>query len=234
MTNKSDSKEEAADFVGTSEIKKPQVKKSEALWLLTFSDLSFVLLAFFVLLLSFSEPKVDKMDRVKQAMTSKSHRVTKDPKNLSELEVVIKKVIKKKKLDKMTDVKLDANGLAIEFKDSALFSSGSAKPNPKYKKVIEQVLKTVAKAPKHYTLKIEGHTDDVPIKSKRYRNNWDLASARGVTVLEQLKKTGVDESRMTVLSYAHTQPKSPMVGVKSREKLKKIRSENRRVVIRLE
>jgi chemotaxis protein MotB len=219
------------------EIKKSKVKKSEALWLMTFSDLSFVLLCFFIMLLTFSEPKKDKYDQVATGLSA-IQTDQQNKKNLKYMSEKIEKVIRDQKLEKMAEVTLDTNGLAIEFKNAALFSSGSARPNGQYKKVVGKVLKAIAQSPKRYKIKVEGHTDDERIRSKKYRSNWDLASARGIAILDQLKAKKVSETRMSVVSYAHTKPKVPYLNknktFKKGKALKFARAANRRVVIRIE
>jgi chemotaxis protein MotB len=125
------------------------------------------------------------------------------------------------------------NGLSLEFRDQTLFAPGSAAPNPATAPVINEVMATIAKAPGNYKMVFEGHTDDTPVGRGKYRSNWDLASARGVALLDDFKARGVAEKRMSVVAFAHTRPKIKVDGLTG-EALKKARAANRRVVIRLE
>ena len=110
---------------------KPQ--KSEALWLMTFADLSFILMCFFALLLSMSTLNNKKYDNVIEGF--KPHQKVKKVRNLETLRRLIKKEIKRKNLQKAASVKLDSDGLAVEFKNKLLFSSGSATINPNFTKM---------------------------------------------------------------------------------------------------
>ncbi len=216
------------------QIKKPGVKKSEALWLMTFSDLAFVLMCFFIMLLTFSEPKQDKYDAVAQGMSNKkpkkvATKKAKGPDNLKELEEALAKKIKKAKIS--ARVKLGSDGVGIEFKDGMLFRAGSARSNLKFKKIVDDIIKVIAAAPKKYKIKIEGHTDDTPIRGK-YRNNWELSAARGISLLKLLSRRGISEGRMTVVAHADTKPKIPVKGLKG-AKLRKARATNRRVLIKI-
>jgi len=189
-------------------------------------------MCFFILLLSFSEPKKDKYDNVSTGMSAIKHD-QQNPQNLKYMEKTIVDVIAKNKLESAVEVKLDADGLAIEFKNAALFKSGSATANPRYQKVIGRVLKAIGSAPKKYKINIEGHTDDERIRGGKYKSNWELASARSITMLGLFNKKGVADSRMSVVSFAHTRPKVEYKGKKGK-KLSQARAANRRVVIRVD
>lgn len=214
-------------------IVKAKTKKSEALWMMTFADLSFILMCFFALLISFSKPNKHKFDNVVNGMVSKP-KFQKTEGSLQQMAAKIKKEIKKKNLQQSAKVKLDSEGLAIEFKDKLLFKSGSARPSKAIGQQVGQVFKIIGKSSKSYKITIEGHTDDVPLVGhKKYRSNWDLSAARGISLLNLFSRSGVDKDRMRVVAYADTKPK---VSVESKrgEELRQARSTNRRVVIRIE
>ncbi|MEZ4741388.1 MAG: OmpA family protein [Bdellovibrionota bacterium] len=207
-------------------------KKSEALWLMSFSDMSLALLCFFVLMISTMKQNKEKFEHVKEGMTAKAE-INKQN-SLKKLSTDLNKIIKQKKLQKSAQVIYDNDGLAIEFKDGLLFNSGSARTNPRFKSVTDQVMHVLAKLPSKYHLVIEGHTDDVPLrKNKSYQSNWELAAARGFSLMRQLQGFGVLEAQMSVTSYAHTRPKIPTANL-SGQSLLRARSTNRRVVIRIQ
>ena len=218
-----------------SEVKKPEAKKSEAVWMMTFSDLSFILMCFFALLLSFTKPNKHQFEAVRDGMV-KSQQKT-EPKKNRNLKVVareIAKEIKKRKLGKVANVKLDSEGISVEFKDKFLFAPGSAEANNRFRRTSRELMNLIAKSPTKYQITIEGHTDDTPIgRRAKYRSNWDLSAARGITLLNSFKRLGVDQDRMRIIAYADTKPKVPIKG-KLGNKLKAARSANRRVVIRIE
>ncbi len=216
-------------------VKKSKVKKTEALWLTSFSDLCILLMCFFVLQLAYSTPDKRKYEQVKHALKSsmQAKKPTQEVENLESLRKKITKAIIDKKLEKSVVVKNDINGLSIEFKNAMLFEVGSADVDAKYAKLADQVMSAIAKAPGDYRLIFEGHTDDVPVTSGKFRSNWDLSSARGVALLDSFRQRGVAEARMSIQSYAHTRPKTAYAGLKG-DDLKTARAANRRVVIRIE
>jgi chemotaxis protein MotB len=198
---------------------------------MSFSDMSMILVSFFILQLSFSTINQQKADVLREAIQNSKFIAKKD--SLTAVSQRIDNEIKRLQLDKNAQVKLDQTGVAVEFKDGLLFATGSADGNQQFSDVVGQVMKVIASAPKLYKLKIEGHTDDVPIKSSRFASNWELSSARGISLMRMFLARGVDERRMSVQAFAHTQPKRSTIGLEGVD-LAQARAANRRVVIRIE
>ncbi len=121
-------------------------------------------------------------------------------------------------------VEMEQNRIVIRIHEKGSFPSGSAVLNvgfgPAMKKIIEVVKRSRGK------IVVAGHTDDVPITTEWYRSNWELSSARAVTVAHELLRGGVDPKRMVVSGYADTHPLVPNTNAKNRAR-------NRRVEILL-
>ena len=227
--NQQESSKESENVSESDGVKKPAVKKSEALWMMTFADLSFILMCFFVLLMGVQKTDKEKFDRVRDGLGGLVDK-DKPKKNLATMKAKIERELKKKKLEKVAEVVLDEDGLAIEFKDKLIFKSGSARPSPKFIKVTKSIMRVVAKSPKRYKIAIEGHTDETGNDSR----NWKLSSDRALALLNQFKiKHRVSPDRMKVAAFASTKPKVETKGKKGRA-LAAARAANRRVVIRLE
>lgn len=99
--------------------------------------------------------------------------------------------------------------LTINMVDRVLFDSGKAEVKPAGVKVLKQVgdvLKTVTDK----QIRIEGHTDNVPISTKlqdRFKTNWELSTARATTVVRFLiDQGGVDRQYLSAVGYAETRP----------------------------
>lgn len=211
-----------------------KTKKGEGLWLMSFSDMSLLLLSFFALMLSMSKVDKQKFDNLNEGMSAKVAEQAQTRQNLKSISEKIAQEIKKRKLDNVAQVTFDIDGVAIEFSDRLVFGVGSADPNPDFAQITDQVMGVIAKSPDKYRIVLEGHTDDTPLSGLgTFKTNWDLSSARGVTLLRQFRKRGVDEGRMSVVSYAHTRPKIAIEG-KVGQQLELARAANRRVVIRLQ
>lgn len=209
-----------------------RVKKDQALWLFSFADMSLALLCFFVLLISTMEPDKQKFDNIKSGMRKESVHGKTD--SLDALSQKISKVIQEKNLTEAAAVKLDRDGLHIEFKDGLLFQSGSADPNPQHEQVVKDVMSVIAGIGPQYRMVIEGHTDDVPLrKGGRFESNWELSSSRGFSLMRQFHALGVSDGKISVVSFAHTKPKVDVSGLKG-PALQKARAANRRVLIWIE
>jgi chemotaxis protein MotB len=101
--------------------------------------------------------------------------------------------------------------LTINMVDRVLFDSGQAQVKPAGVQVLKQVsdiLKTITDK----QIRIEGHTDNVPISSKlqdRFKTNWELSTARATTVVRYLIDQGsVDRQHLSAVGYADTQPRT--------------------------
>ncbi|MCX6119939.1 MAG: flagellar motor protein MotB [Proteobacteria bacterium] len=223
-------------YIPQSKPKRFSNSKGEGLWLMSFGDLCLILISFFILLLSFSSISQKKADIMREAVKPTPVATKKQDSTSDSLAAVTRKIesaIKRLKLDQNAHVTFDDAGVAIEFKDGLLFSVGSATSNAAFTEVVNQIMKVIALTPDKYHLRIEGHTDDVPIKSGQFASNWELSSARGISLMRQFVQKGVQENRVSVLAYAHTRPKRPVEGLKGAE-LDQARAANRRVVVRIE
>ena len=85
----------------------------------------------------------------------------------------------------------------VSMEEKLLFKSGSDAVDPKGKDALKSLAK-VLNTTKDINVMIEGHTDNVPIKTKIYEDNWDLSAARATTIVRILTKDdGFDPSRIT-------------------------------------
>lgn len=104
-------------------------------------------------------------------------------------------------------ISMEARGLVISLQQAAFFPSGEDTLLPQAVPTIEKIARVAQQLPNQ--IRLEGHTDSIPISNERFRSNWELSSARGVTVLQWLEsKFGVARTRMAVVAYADTVPKA--------------------------
>lgn len=205
-------------------------KKSEALWLMSFSDMSLVLLCFFVLMISTMKPNKEKFKHIKEGITTEKEIKKTD--SVKSIAKEIKKIIKEKKLENAASVTHDSSGLHIEFKDGLMFNGGSAGLKKKSLATVREVMKVIAKINSDYNINIEGHTDDVPFRGASFYN-WELSADRGFSIMREFQRLGVPDQRLSVTAFAHTKPKVAYTDLKGIP-LQRARASNRRVVIILE
>ncbi len=103
------------------------------------------------------------------------------------------------------DVSLEPRGLVVSMREAAFFAPASDAINPEAYPIIEKVADSIRKLTN--PIRLEGHTDATPIRSKRFPNNWSLAAARSIATLELLEQRfGVNRGNMAVAGYADTVP----------------------------
>lgn len=95
--------------------------------------------------------------------------------------------------------------MVVELATDVLFPSGSAVLNRDGKAAVVEVAQVLASIPER-RYQIAGHTDDVPIRTARYRSNWDLAFDRAHSVLQAMMEAGMPSTRISASSYAEFRP----------------------------
>jgi chemotaxis protein MotB len=100
---------------------------------------------------------------------------------------------------------LEPRGLVVSMQQVVFFPSGADAVAPETYPSIEKVAAVVRKLPNQ--VRLEGHTDSVPIHNPRFRSNWELAAARGIAMLELLAtRFAIDRGRLAIAGYADTVP----------------------------
>ncbi len=131
---------------------------------------------------------------------------------------------------------IDLGAVNVETRDNKVFvtvgtggafPSGSANLTPQAQEIIDQITKV--SDGQNNSIKVAGHTDDVPISfGALYRDNWDLAAARAASVVQEVEQSGlIEQGRLQAISYGETQPIASNASAEGREK-------NRRIEIELE
>lgn len=217
-------------------------------WIVTFADLTTLMLTFFVLLLSFANMEIvsfkKSMGSMQEAFGSQkleagsnvlvrdegtlAHKlgIRKKPKvdparrERNELAELIADTARRGGIMDNIQIFMGPDGLSVLVNDQALFGSGEAK----LKKEILPFLKGIAQIMRSYkfSVLVEGHTDNVPIKTKTFPSNWELSTVRATTVLRKLIDYGVPTDRLAAVGYADRKPIRDNSSPKNR-------AENRRV-----
>ena len=217
-------------------------------WLMTYADMITLLLCFFAVFLSVSQPKTEKMEQAQKEVK----KVFANPEDIHQTSVE----------DVLPDNLPSGNGILPAYKDgnpfglistnrnieikpgdrlttiemnsSAFFDSGSAILNEEGLKILSNIA-GIIKDDKFadYRVIVEGHTDDVPIQTLQFPSNWELSTARAASVVRLFIESGFPAKRLQAAGYADTFPKVP-----NRDEAGKAiplnQAKNRRVLIRLE
>lgn len=119
------------------------------------------------------------------------------------------------------EVETQGTRIVIRVKEHGSFASGSATLRPTFVEVMDKMREVLKTMPGLFT--VEGHTDDVPISTSRFRSNWELSASRAVSVAHELfKDHAIDPRRFTIVGYADTRPLVPNTDRASRAKNRRV------------
>jgi len=96
-----------------------------------------------------------------------------------------------------------SNGLVISLQEAGFFDSGAAGIRPSALPVLDRIAEVLPESP----LRVEGHTDDVPIHTPLFASNWELSSSRASSIARLLLlHPNVHAEQMSVAGYAEFHP----------------------------
>lgn len=211
-------------------------KDTSERWLLTYADLMNLLLILFILLYTMANVDVAKYEQVANSLRaafgdSAAMQVVGDggatpsmvsldstapsavvPAELEqqqaeELKGEITEIVKKQGLSGQVEVTMQERGVVVSIEEKVLFGSGSADIEAGSIPTIEKIGRVLlAVSGKH--IKVEGHTDNIPISSARFPDNQELSTARANSVWRILvKNVGMDPDIMSTVGYGEYRPK---------------------------
>lgn len=122
-------------------------------------------------------------------------------------------------------VRIFRNRMVVELPDNVLFDSGEAELREQGQQTLAEVAQVLGQI-EGRQFQIAGHTDNVPIRSRRFPSNWELSTARAVSVARFLIEQGISADRISAAGYADTQPVDPGDSPEAR-------AHNRRIEIQL-
>jgi chemotaxis protein MotB len=219
-------------------------KKSEdssgSRWEIVYSGFVLILLCFFIMLSSFSTMQEAKvMQFVKSFVTAVSimPRGTKlesglavlpDSANLVDSKSELAKIFNTLEelayefnLENEINLALTRQGLVMRMPEHTLFGLGSADIAAEALPLLQKVGAIISKTA--YLIRIEGHTDNLPIRTERYPSNWELSTARAVNVLRYfIKNHNVDPRRLAAEGFSEFHPVAANDTAENREKNRRV------------
>ena len=200
-------------------------------WLITYADAITLLMAFFVLLYTVSDPNTEKFE-AKMGGVFEKFSGEKRALPLQDLRQQVSTMMSEAGED--TEAKTTARGVSFEFNSGKMFAPGSAQILESGVKLLDRVAQMVTfMGYDDYKVEVQGHTDDIPISTARFPSNWELSAARAAAVVRFLESRGVESGRLVAIGYGDTRPKVPNRD-ESGEPIPENRSANRRIEIAIE
>ena len=129
----------------------------------------------------------------------------------------------KERLDgRAVDVEIDHRGIVVSMREAGSFPTGSADLSAAARDVLSELAETLG-AETAMTLRVEGHTDDVPIQTGKFASNWELSTARATSVVTYLvQQVGVAPQRLSAAGYGEFHPRVANAGNADRARNRRV------------
>ncbi|MGZ8365254.1 MAG: flagellar motor protein MotB [Nitrospira sp.] len=215
-------------------------------WLVSYADFITLLFAFFVVMYSISSVNVGKYRTVSESIkaalnpivsppssptplalsTSKAALTAPDSPGSKEFAIrklrILVKGIKASPQLAMVRITEKVNGdIVITIPDQLLFNSGEAAVRPEALRFLEGLGTAIIELNRH--TRIEGHTDNVPIRTALFPSNWELSSTRAVMVVRVLSELyGVPADHLAAVGHAETRPLTANADAEQRAKNRRV------------
>ena len=207
-------------------------------WVMTFADLVTLLVVFFILLFAMGSIEEEKWKQMKSSLKDAlgqenipeagiregldviNERVLDETtihavdevgamvaKEVEEIASEVEEFVFKNKLAGKVEVSSDERGAIVTLSDTVMFPPGKSRMTYTGDEIIKQVFDILKQF--SYQVKIEGHTDNVPMNTQQYPSNWELSAARAAEVARKLVKAGFNPTNLSIEAFAQYRPKVP-------------------------
>jgi chemotaxis protein MotB len=207
---------------------------------IVFSGFVLILLCFFIMLSSFASIEDSRVTRFVKSFTTAvsilSGGLSLDPgktivvhsahlvdKN-SELSIIFDRISEMTRhfgLEKKVAVSVSERGTVMRLSDNVLFDLGKAQILPEAVPFLEKICSIIRETTAD--IHIEGHTDDLPIRTLRFPSNWELSTARAVNCLRYfVEKGNISPKRVSAVGFGEFHPVAPNDSPQSRAKNRRV------------
>lgn len=190
-------------------------------WLVSYADFMTLLMAFFVVMYSISQVSEEKYrvltetfseafnlsgysDAMPVRDSSSGNDANDVPEFFTRITEQLDKSFESLIEDEFITVTGDERWLQIELQSAILFSSGDAVLSRPAEAIIGEL--SSAMAAYNNVIRVEGFTDNVPIKNRLFSSNWELSTARATAVVRLMESQGVHPHRLAAVGYGEHQP----------------------------
>lgn len=201
-------------------------------YLITYSDLITLLLGLFIILYTISNIDATKYKNVAAALGNffgkESTTATAAANNNNSLVTPkeslsnqLNKVIADYDYTRSIQLEENERGITIHILDDVLFPPGLAVLNDNSKLVLQRLANVIKSIPND--IRIEGHTDNTPIKTARYPSNWHLSVDRALnTAYYLIEQQGMDPDKVSIVGYSEYRPIASNDSPESRTKNRRV------------
>lgn len=173
-------------------------------WMTTYGDMMTLLLTFFVLLVSMSTTEIEKFKAAAASLKGALSVLPFQDKPIPEpfeppiprgsemnqrrrsnAVARLRREIRERNLSGIVSVHESPQGVHITVGDPALFDSGSAVIKQDFVPILESIVEVISIGSRD--IRVEGHTDNVPIHTAEYDDNWELSISRALSVIQFIR-----------------------------------------------
>ena len=205
-------------------------------YLITYADLITLLLGLFIILYAISNIDLNKYTKMMTAMENifgnrevtaslETLTSTGKPKIISsgidELKAKLEKVILQQEFSNSVSLEENARGITIHIMENILFASGKAELTSTSRLILGELAGILSKLPND--IRVEGHTDNLPINSPAYASNWHLSVARALnTAYFLINDQKINPEKVSIVGYAEYKPIADNTTVEGRAKNRRV------------
>ncbi len=205
-------------------------------WLVTYADAITLLMAFFVMLVSFSRIDLPMFEEVQAGIAEKIGGVTDAQTPIFTLEAAMNEIFSEISPFPPDAIKVgfDDEGLVIDFAAGYFFNPGTAELAPGASDLLLAVRKQLEEAPYDvFKVDVEGHSSNRPPPGGSFfPSNWEMSASQAARVVRELISFGFNPEWLTATGYADTKPKLPNLDV-ARNPVPANQAQNERISLRL-
>ena len=182
-------------------------------WMVTYGDMMSLLLCFFVMLVSMSTTEIEKFKAaaaslkgalsvlpfqerpMPQPITPRDGGAQGQQRKKNRAVARLKQIVRERKLASLIRVSDTPGGIHITIGDPALFDTARANLKPEIYSVLEAIVDVIQTGTNAQSIRVEGHTDNIPISNAQFDDNWELSIARALSVIRFFRTRGSFDPR---------------------------------------
>ena len=194
-------------------------------WLVSYADFITLLFAFFATLYAISSVDAQKLVTVAHGLqkafddSGRSRQAARDgvvrekggPRDatpelsMADVQATVMRDLESEIASDQLNLIIDRRGITLSIPESGTFSTGQDELSTSARTLVTDIARTIAQFAN--PVRVEGHTDDVPIHTIRFRSNWDLSAARASRVVEYMIEQGLPPQRLSATGYGEFHPR---------------------------
>lgn len=162
-----------------------------------------LLVVFFVMLIAYSAVDKERFQQIKN-VAAIAHQVSLPLPDMNQSMQSMKQLSTNWGMNGDFSVVRTQDGFKAVLPNPLLFTSGDAALDEKVYPILDGILKIAQRD--HLSIQVEGHTDDLPIRTEKFPSNWELSTMRAVNILRYMQQKGISPGRLAAIGFGEYRP----------------------------